>query len=75
MTDFDPWPERWIAIPDFPTYEISTMKRFRNARSGTMLTPRDNGRGCWMVKLYVDRHPYYRSVEKLYKNALTIFRS
>jgi hypothetical protein len=73
MSEFDAWPERWTDIPEFTMYEISTMKRIRNKQTGGIVKPRNNGKGCFMVKMYHDKLPYYRSLDKLYTQALTVF--
>ena len=43
--------EQWKSIPNHPDYEISSMARVRNTRTGYILTPYDDGKGYLRVKL------------------------
>ena len=44
--------ERWKPIEDYPGYEVSTMGRVRNIRTGYILKTYDDGRGYLRVKLH-----------------------
>ena len=44
--------EQWKPIEDHPGYEISTMGRVRNIRTGYILKTYDDGRGYLRVKLH-----------------------
>ena len=43
--------ESWRQINNHPNYEISSMARIRNTRTGYILTPYDDGTGYLRVKL------------------------
>ena len=43
--------ERWKIISEHPGYEVSTMARVRNRKTGKLLTPYDDGSGYLRVKL------------------------
>ena len=43
--------EKWKAVDRHPNYEVSSMGKVRNSRTGNILTPYDDGSGYLRVKL------------------------
>lgn len=43
--------ERWKTIEGHPNYEVSSLGKVRNIRTGKILTPYDDGKGYWRVKV------------------------
>ena len=43
--------EKWKAVDSHPKYEVSSMGKVRNSRTGNILTPYDDGSGYLRVKL------------------------
>lgn len=61
--------EQWLAIDDFPYYEVSSEGRVKNKGTDHVLKPLDNGTGGIMVILRRDGRGHSRLVRRLVANA------
>lgn len=43
--------ERWKTIEGHPNYEVSSLGKVRNIRTGKLLTPYDDGKGYYRVSM------------------------
>lgn len=60
--------EIWKVIPEFPSYEASSLGRIRNKRKGNILSQTDGGNGYLSVTLYYGKY-FTRTVHTLVAKA------
>ena len=58
--------ESWKVIEEFPNYACSSLGNVKSLKSGKILKPSTNSKGCKQVVLYVDNKLHYtRKVHRL----------
>jgi hypothetical protein len=61
--------EDWRQVPDFPSYEASSLGRIRNSASGLVRKTRVNWGGYAHVTLSQNGRPFFRGVHRLVASA------
>ena len=64
--------EEWRSVDGFINYQVSNIGRVRNANTGLILKPRDNGNGYFQVYLYREGRGFNRPVHKLVANEFIV---
>lgn len=68
MNSFDE-KERWVGIPEFPDYIVSTYGRVANYRLNHILSPRPAFNNNKKVQLRLDGRPYEKMIHRLVAEA------
>lgn len=61
--------ERWLPIFDFPDYEVSSLGRIRNIKTGRLMRTYQNSRGYVVVCLRKNKQQYTKRVHRLVAEA------